>query len=378
MKRTSNGTNVKEVLASGFWEGGVCVMGELESEITGLEGIGGCVLFQTSGTTGAGTWVVLGKEGLLVSARAVNEWLGVDDESVWGLALPLNHVGGFGVVARAFAAGCGVATFEGKWDAGRFAEWVKEEGVTHVSLVPTQVHDLVAGGLEGGGSLVAVVVGGGRISEELGDAARKLGWPLLASYGMTEAGSQVATQELARVGEDFGDCPLKVLPVWEVEVSAEGLFRLRGEALFLGTLVEEGGQMVFRRREDDWFDTRDRGNVYGDEISVEGRADAVVKILGELVNVEGVERKFLEMAGGRIVEGSFTVVAVADERRGNLLVAVAEEGAGNVDEVYEEFQEKVGGLERLAGLVRVAEFPRTGLGKIRRGVLGETCAKELG
>ena len=156
----------------------------------------GSVLFRTSGSTADARWIVLGKKGLLLSARAVNAWLDVREDSKWGLALPLNHVGGFGVLARAFSARCGLACFEGKWDPERFARWVETERVTHVSLVPTQVHDLVGGGFPGPESLRAVVVGGGHLDSESGQAARDAGWPVLASYGMTEAGSQIATQRL--------------------------------------------------------------------------------------------------------------------------------------------------------------------------------------
>ena len=249
--------------------------------------------------------------------------------------------------------------------------WVAEEGVTHVSLVPTQVHDLVMGGFRGAESLRAVVVGGGRISDEVGDAARRLGWPVLASYGMTEAGSQVATQEVARVGESFADCPMKVLPIWELGLSEEGLLKLRGEALFCGTLDEGDGKFVFRKREGEWFQAKDRVRLDGDEISVEGRADALVKILGELVDVEAVEREFLKMAGGRVKEGSFAVVPVGDERRGHVLVAVGERGA--VGDFFKMYQQQASGLERFSRLVEVDEMPRTGLGKIRRGELKALC-----
>ena len=208
--------DIDQITCAEFWEDPGCfVAGEWEGDLPDVSVPGGCLLFRTSGSTGEGKWVVLGKPALLVSARAVNEWLGVDKPSVWGLALPLNHVGGFGVVARAYAAGSGLEVFPGKWNAGEFAEWIVRAGVTHTSLVPTQLHDLVKSKISAPTCLSAVVVGGGRLEEILGEAARGLGWPVLASYGMTEACSQIATQRLSSLGKPFGEAGMELLPIWE-------------------------------------------------------------------------------------------------------------------------------------------------------------------
>jgi len=74
------------------------------------------VLFQTSGSSGDPKWIALSKSALLLSAACVNHHLRVDENSRWGLVLPLHHVGGFGVVARAFEAGCDCAVFPERWN----------------------------------------------------------------------------------------------------------------------------------------------------------------------------------------------------------------------------------------------------------------------
>lgn len=354
------------LISGDFWEGGGLFeagVGEVVV-VEGFEGDG--VLFRTSGTTGVAKGVLLGKEGLLVSARAVNGVLGVAGGACWGLALPLNHVGGFGILARVFAAGCGLAVFRGKWDAVSFGRWLEAEGVTHVSLVPTQVFDLVRAGVRGGVSLVAVVVGGGRLEAGLGQAARDLGWPVLASYGMTEAGSQVATMGLGDLNLPFVGGVMRLLPIWRAEVSGEGLLRLAGEVLFLGTVDE---RMVFSERVGEWFETRDRVELKGDVVFPLGRADSLVKVMGELVDLEAVERRLVELGGGSLRGGSFAVVAVADERRGYELVAVFEEGFEGVGDLLVAYGKQVSGVERVGRWVRVEVLPKTDLGKVRRGEL---------
>lgn len=119
----------------------------------------GTVWFRTSGSSGAPKWVVLTKSALLVSAEAVNAHLAVEAGACWGLALPIHHVGGFGAAARAYVAGCRLAVFQDRWNAARFSEWLAAERVTHLSLVPAQVHDLVRAGITAPPCLRVVVVG---------------------------------------------------------------------------------------------------------------------------------------------------------------------------------------------------------------------------
>lgn len=362
------------IRGASFWEAlDPFVAGDWEGGLPDRVVPDGSVLFRTSGSTAEAKWLVLGKAALLASARAVNQWLDVDARSKWGLALPLNHVGGFGVVARSYSAGCGLAVFEGKWDAGRFTKWVGSEGVTHVSLVPTQVHDLVREGLQAPEGLGAVVVGGGRFGEGIGQAARDAGWPVLASYGMTEASSQIATQEIGLLDSQYLESPLKVLPIWNVRRSCEGLLEVEGRALFSGILGKRSGEWHFTKREPGWFTTGDRVAVDGGCLVPEGRADSLVKIMGELVDVEAVERRFLEVARGRIGVGNFAVVPVRDARREHALVAVFEKGSLRAVDCFTDYQRIAPGLEKFERHMEVGSFPRTPLGKLRRGELAKIC-----
>jgi O-succinylbenzoic acid--CoA ligase len=357
---------IGKILRDEFWENAGCfVAGEWEGEMPEISVPGGCVLFRTSGTTGEGRWIVLGKQALLHSARAVNAWLRVDETSRWGLALPLNHVGGFGVVARVHAAGCGLSIFDGKWDASAFAEWIAGEGVTHVSLVPTQIHDLLQAGLRGAASLEAIVVGGGRLSDHLGQAARDAGWPVLASYGMTEACSQVATQSPDLLEAPYKECPLEILPIWNLRTSPQGLLELRGDALFSGT-VEDGG-LVPRRG--DWFTTSDRASVSGKTVVPLGRADSLVKVMGELVDLEAIENRFREVSADRVAEGAFAILALPDARREHILIAAFEGAAEHADGCLADYNAAAPGLLRIAEAIRIPRFPRTDLGKLRRAEL---------
>lgn len=327
-----------------------------------------CVCFATSGSTGNPSWVVLAKDALLASARAVNRHLLVTADSHWGLALPLHHVGGFGVAARAFAAGCGFSCFDRKWNAPLFCSWLQENRITHTSLVPTQVHDLVAARLMAPAGLVAAVVGGGRLAGALGRSARDLGWPVLASYGMTEAASQIATQRLSDRTQPYHPEPLPPLDIWQVETSTDGRIRIAGPALFSGWLRETGGMWVFEERVGDWFTANDAGVVSPSGLRILGRADGLVKILGELVSPERIESELAALSGIPLA-----VLAVPDVRAGNRLVPVVETGCAPaaVATMMETHHAACAGYERLSRPVYVDVIPRSPLGKVRRAELEE-------
>jgi o-succinylbenzoate---CoA ligase len=355
---------------SAFWRDLAPVAaGDSPGDIPDLPELRGHVLFETSGSSGAPKWIALSKHALMASAIAVNRHLHITHHSCWGLALPLRHVGGFGVAARAFAAGCRLETFNSRWDPRAFMDWLAETRVTHTSLVPTQVHDLSAAGLHAPGSLRTIVVGGGHLDLATGLAARALGWPVLASYGMTEAASQIATQPLAALDARYHPAPLPLLPIWQAAISPEGKLRIAGPALFSGILVRENDAWAFKPRESDWHQTEDRVELENNLLTPLGRADLRVKVLGELVDIEAIEHELAARSNKSLAPGSFVVVAVPDGRAGHALVPVFDETADrrSIDAALAAYAATAPGFRRLKAAVFLADFPRSPLGKPRRG-----------
>jgi O-succinylbenzoic acid--CoA ligase len=308
----------------------------------------GHVFFQTSGSTGKAKWVALSRSALLASARAVNSHLGVRIGAKWALCLPIYHVGGFGVLARAFLSGGICQVFHGKWEPLRFTRFLYTEGSEYTSLVPTQVVDLVRKRCVAPQSLEAVVVGGGKLDDSLYEQARTLGWPLFRSYGMTEACSQIAT----------GENPegLEVLSCWQTRVDSNGLLEWKGEVAMSFYLYQQDDGTFLKEdpKRDGWFKTQDRVELTGGRLKMLGRADSLVKILGELVDLTTIEEKIRQATGVDCV-----VLDIPDERRGLALVAVIE--SNNVASLP-----KFSGVERLQKVHYLDAFPRSGLGKVKR------------
>jgi O-succinylbenzoic acid--CoA ligase len=343
-----------------FWSDGT-------PALPGIPELAGHVLFESSGSTGDPKWIAISKQALLVSAAAVNRHLGVTKKSCWGLALPPRHVGGFGVAARAYEAGCGFRDYGRPWDAAEFREWLALHKITHTSLVPTQVHDLVKAKLTAPASLAAIVVGGGHLDASTGQAARDLGWPVLASYGMTEAASQIATQDPGQLQAVYRPAPIPLLPIWEARLTPENLLAISGPALFSGHV--SGGRFI--PRETDWHITADRVLLENKTITPLGRADVLVKILGELVDPEAIERELISISEGRLTPGTFAIIAIPDKRAGGALVPLFESSVNSkaAEAVLSLYQSQAPGYRRLMPLVVVRKFPRSELGKLRRNEL---------
>jgi o-succinylbenzoate---CoA ligase len=276
------------------------------------------VWLATSGTGGQLKLVALGRSALAASARAVNQHLEATAEDVWVNPLPMFHVGGLGMWWRANLAG-GACFDVGAWDPWEFVRLCEKVDGTLSSLVPTQVHDLVGTGLRAPECLRAVVVGGGALDGRLLSAAADLGWPLLTSYGLTEAASQVATSVTA--GEQPAWLPL--LSHLEARTNDEGVLELRGPSLLTGWMTFKEGEAP--QWEDlkvgGWFRTGDRVELRGRSLKILGRVDDLVKIRGELVDVAALERDLQR----HVDAGAIFLRLIEDPRAGWALEVVAED-----------------------------------------------------
>lgn len=297
----------------------------------------GHVFVTTSGSTGAVKLVALSKAAILASAAAVNAYFGVTRDDVFAAVLPPFHVGGLGIYARAHLSGARVIAME--WEPRAFAA----SEATIASLVPAQVHDLVALRLRPHAAMRAILVGGAAFDPELAARARALAWPVHASYGMSECASTIA----------IGD-PLQLLPHLEARIDVDDRLALRGASLFTG-YVEDG--VLTDPKIDGWFVSEDRATLDGRTLTITGRPSDFVKIGGESVDLRRLDRILAS------ITPDAAVLAAPDERLGHVIhLAVTRDDRHAVD----EFNARVLPFERARAVHRVAEIPRSPLGKLLR------------
>jgi O-succinylbenzoic acid--CoA ligase len=218
----------------------------------------------TSGTTGKPKGAMLSHANHFASAAASRANLGARHGDRWLDALPLHHVGGLSILLRSVVDGSGVV-LHGGFDADRVDRSLREDGITLTSMVATMLRRVVqrAADRPYPSSLRAVLVGGGPVPAALLEQSDALGLPALATYGLTETASQVATWAVgsdgagrAGAGRAIGDARFRI-----ADPDEKG----HGEILVSGPTVMAG---YFRRPADSeralrdgWLHTGDIGHL---------------------------------------------------------------------------------------------------------------------
>ena len=327
----------------------------------------------TSGTTGRPKAVVLSAAALLASADA---WLAaLPPATGWLLAVGLNHVAGLGVVWRAERSRVPLVVLPRPDAAAVAAGLACDPFPGHVSLVPTALSRILdaAAGAPAPATLRAVPLGGGAIPPELVTRAIAAGWPVVPTYGLSEAGSGVtalATSEAVLHPASAG----RPLPGVEVRIGdadddGVGEIQVASAALFTGYLGDPAATAA-AFTDDGWLRTGDLGRLdaEGRLSVVDRRTDRIVRG-GENVSPSEVEAVLLEHP--EIAEAA--VVARRDAEFGHVAVAVlvvrnGAAGPGD-DELTRFCRDRLAAFKVPAGFVRVAALPRTASGKIRRAEL---------
>ena len=310
-----------------------------ESDIPALSGecIGSAsVVVPTSGSSGEPKLALIPVDRLLSSAQGALDVCALSAEDCWQLSLPLFHVGGLGVVLRSIVAGSSI-------DLSSLQQSVVAANaslVTHLSLVPTQLHRLIRDpqGVEFLRRQKAILLGGAPIGATLCREACSLELAIMPTYGLTEMSSLVTIEKAPFVnarGEVSLGCPV---PGREFSVSGEGEVLVRGNTLFAGYLSDEGIEPSID--EQGWFHTRDQGSVGPcGELFVVGRADYQFISGGENIHPEMIEIALTSIAP--IVAAC--VVPTPDEEFGSRPVAfvVCDGGELNQSNIKERLRSLV-------------------------------------
>ncbi|WP_413289992.1 AMP-binding protein [Bdellovibrio sp. HCB337] len=349
---------------------GLC---KVAQTITQRRNLQGHLWLATSGSTseavGQIKLVALSKKAFQVSALAVNKHLQANSSDVWLQVLPRFHVGGLGVEVRAHLSGSRVVCDFEKWNPERIHKNLSDNKITIASMVPTQVFDLVQAGLQSPKSLRAVIVGGGALTEGLYQQARKLNWPLLPSYGMTETCSQIATASLESLQSSAMPLPQKLSHV-EWRADTEGLLQVRGESLLTcyGQRQKDGKIVDWDPKIDGWFPTEDFVKLQDLSIRFTGRKNDFIKIGGESSSM-GRLREIFERVVAAVDSSVSQQVALVDAPSERLateihLVTSLQGKDQLLSQLEDNFNQEVLPFERIREVKYITGIPRSDLGKV--------------
>jgi O-succinylbenzoic acid--CoA ligase len=322
----------------------------------------------TSGSTGVPRVALLSRAAFVAAAQASAARLGWRENDRWLLCLPLAHIGGLSVVTRCLLARRSVVLLPERKaqesSSERLARAIEHGAPTLISMVPAQLDGLLelAPHVHLPSSVRAILTGGAAASPRLlGDCADR-GWPVLASYGLTEACSQVATQQpgtVNRGGLGVGT-PLSGIGV-RIE---DGVIHIDGPTLASGYLGAGAEQRIDAQR---GFRTRDLGRFDASgQLHVLGRADDLIISGGENVAPWEVEATLQACAG--VLDAC--VFGVADARWGQVVAAGLRTHSSDVDaliaSVDVETRRELAPFKRPRLYVCVREFAYGKNGKLDR------------
>ena len=288
-------------------------------------------LILSSGSTGNPKAIVHSISAHVQSAigAAVNMPLGAGDRWLW--SLPLYHISGLSILVRCAVAGATVVGLSAQ--AKPSVRLLEQLGVTHLSVVSTQLRRLMDDESFRDSKLRYVLLGGSCVDSDLVARARSQGISVSTTYGLTEMASQVTTSDAAADPNTSG----KLLPGREMKIESGEIF-VRGPMLCLGYYRD--GQIESVVDEAGWFGTGDLGQLDEDQqLNVIGRMDNMFISGGENIYPENIERAMLAAFEIRRV----VVVPKPDEQFGFRPVAFVD---GSLPDLWEdELRQGLSGFE---------------------------------
>lgn len=339
-------------------------------------------LFLTSGSTGQPKFVLHSWCSLEVCAKACGQCLELTPGDRWYNVLSPHHMGGFSTYMRTEVLGLRPVVTDA-WSAEHLAQAMQEQACNLISLVPTQVYEIVEKNIKAPPKLKCTLVGGGALDKSIKSKAQSLGWRVLSSLGSTETGSQIFTDTFKN--PEVG--PL-VLPHFEVQTNENNLLQIKGEGLFKAYITFKDylntDSIEIKPIEMDlkgFWTSSDRVLLKGNRVlKFLGRSTDQIKILGHLVDLLEVRHGLAELLKDNDqinlnLEDCF-IDSLPDEKSENHLVIFTE--AKNMTELKKLqslWNSKAKPWQSLRGIYYLHKIPKSNVGKVQSEKIKETFLK---
>jgi len=215
----------------------------------------------TSGTTGRHKAVELNDDGLRAVGEGCNAALALEADDAWLVCLPLHHVAGLAILARARVGGQRVVVHRG-FDLAEVGAAPAEQGASLVSVVPTMLGRL----LDAHAPMHEyrrIVTGGAPLPDALRDRAGQAGAHVVDAYGLSETGGGFVLDG-------------RPIPGAEVELGVDDEVRVRGPMVMRGYRFDAAATRA--ALDDGWLRTGDVG-AWADDGSllvVDRRRDLII------------------------------------------------------------------------------------------------------
>jgi len=330
-------------------------------------------IIYTSGTTGRpkGAMLTFGNHLWSAIGSALNLGLRADDQLL--ASLPMFHVGGLSVLVRSVIYG-NPAIVQESFDPASVNAAI-DGGATIVSAVANTLTRMLESRGDIGYPLTlrAILLGGGPAPRGLLETCAVRGVPVVQTYGLTEAASQVATLAPAETLRKLGSTG-RPLFLTEIKIDGAAVPGDVGEILVRGASVSPG---YWRRPDetsetfrDGWLRTGDIGHLDGEGyLYVLDRRDDLIVSGGE--NVYPAEVEAVLLSHPEVIGAG--VYGIDDTRWGRVPLAdvVLRPGTAlTVDSLKSYCRGRLANYKVPVHIRSVRALPRTATGKLQRRLLG--------
>ncbi|WP_027532798.1 non-ribosomal peptide synthetase [Bradyrhizobium sp. WSM3983] len=333
----------------------------------------------TSGTAARPKMVPLTHRNVCLSAQNAGRALSLTSHDRLLNALPLFHAHGLiSGLLTALAAGSSVIV-TGGFDAPSFFGWMRDLQPTWYTAVPT-IHRALLTAAEanperGRSSSLRVIrsASASLAPAILNGLEATFGVPVLETYGMTEAASQIAANpfELRKIGS-VGRAAGPEIAIMdgtgrELASGAYGEIMLRGPNMSRGYYNDEAAtQAAFRNG---WFRTGDLGYLDADGyLFIVGRIKDVINRGGQKVSPLEVEEVLL--AHPSVLEAGIFAIPHAKLGENVAAVVVLRANSEVTSDQLRQFARKRLAAYKVPSLIRsVAALPKGASGKVKRNAL---------
>jgi acyl-CoA synthetase (AMP-forming)/AMP-acid ligase II len=346
----------------------------------------------SSGTTGAPKIVPLTEDQLLHAARAVvaHHRLGADDRGY--SPLPLFHINGIVVGVLSTLVSGSSLVVDGRFSRQWFWDRAARHRATWVNLVPAIVALLadapppppdVASRIRFARSASAPLATATQLRFE-----QQCGIPVLETYGMTEAASQIAANPLpadehrrGSVGRPVG-VELRILGDDGQRLGPDtvGRVEIRGDSVVSSYWSPSSGGVLHERPATNrcgWLATGDLGRVDGDGfLYLVGRDDDVINRGGEKIYPREIEEVLLadrRVRAAAVIGRAHPIVG--EEPVAFVVAASGWEDSALAGELSARCCANLSAFKRPAEITVAASLPAGPTGKVRRGELRRLVAE---
>ena len=300
------------------------------------------IKIRTSGSTGDPKIIFHDKEKMINSALSTGKHLKVQEKTKALLCIPAKQIGGMMMLVRAMTLGWHLDLVEPKsnpldrlyktYDFCAMTPFQLDNSLNRLHLVKT------------------LIVGGGRISENLKMMVQGIPTIIYETFGMTETISHIAMRKVNnRKSGNTDSKPFKALPNVTVSADENNRLIIKAPKILKDTLTTNDIVEIETFKKFHW----------------KGRYDNVINTGGVKIHPEEVEKKLQKLITSRFFLSSEEDDALGDKVVLFVELPFSEKLLSDLDEAISNFEE-LSKFERPKKIYFVEKFEETESGKVNR------------